>query len=54
MIIMCTTEQLLGETAYVDRETEAWFERDHVVQGYYAVMIFPKMCWRRTEELVVQ
>jgi hypothetical protein len=54
VIIICTTEMLEGETAEADREQDLWFERDYNVQGYYAVMIFPKTCWKQVEELIVK
>jgi hypothetical protein len=53
VIIICTTENLKGEMSDVDRETDIWFERDHIIQGKYALMVFPKTCWRRVEELII-
>ena len=53
MIIVCTTEELSGETMDVDRETDLWFERDFDIEGKYAVMIFPKTCWKAVETIVI-
>ncbi len=37
----------------VDREAEAWFERDQDVQGWPALMIFPKTAWAKFDDLEV-
>lgn len=40
-------------TAEVDRETDVWYERDYIVQGQYAVMIYPKLHWKPVDDLVI-
>lgn len=53
MIIVCTTEELSGETMEVDRETDLWFERDFDIEGKYALMIMPKTCWKAVDTVVI-
>jgi hypothetical protein len=53
MLVVCTTDELEGETMEAHRETDVWFECDVSIYGEYALMILPKTCWRRVEELVV-
>lgn len=53
MVIICTSSLLGGETAEIDRECDVWYEKDFIVQGMYAVMVYPKAHWRPLEELVI-
>lgn len=53
MIIACTSELLTGETAEVDRECEVWYEKDYIVYGSYSVMIYPKLCWKPVQDLIL-
>ena len=42
-----------GQTVEVDRETDVWYEADYIVYGQYALMIYPKLCWKPVDELVI-
>ena len=54
MLIVCTTPAMGGDLQEVDRECEAWFERDVVVEHVPCNWIFPKTCWRLANELKVE
>lgn len=53
MLIICTTPELAGILQEVDRELDAWFEREYMVQGWPALAVYPKMAWKKFEELEV-
>lgn len=52
MIIRCTSE-LFAETADADRECESWYEKDYIVAGQCAVMIYPKPHWIPVNHLII-
>lgn len=53
MIIICTAQALSGATADADRECDVWYEKDYVVSGRYAVMIYPKLHWKPVGKIIL-
>jgi len=49
--IVCITPELSGMFEGADRETELWFERDVVVEGWLCSVVMPKDCWKAVSEL---
>ena len=45
MEIICTTPALAGLIAEADRECDAWFEADVIVQHHLCHWIYPKAAW---------
>ena len=54
MLIVCTTQAMAGDLQEVDRECEAWFEREVIIKHTLCNWIFPKTCWKLANELKVE